>query len=172
MVGADESTELWGHYEEFIVFTDVHLKHGFCTDNKSSSLLKWLSPATVFIVFFFSAVNSKTFSLEHFCRRWLDSNRRPLVSGATALPTEPQPLPLLKRSLPGLYHVVFPWNREVSNAKHPFCFCHSRWLVSSVFLSENSVECLLSFSLNLVSSTTSSLNVKISLNFLLLTFLV
>ena len=27
-----------------------------------------------------------------FCR-WLESNRRPLVSKATALPTEPQPLP-------------------------------------------------------------------------------
>ena len=26
-------------------------------------------------------------------RRWLDSNRGPLVSEATALPTEPQPLP-------------------------------------------------------------------------------
>ena len=28
----------------------------------------------------------------NFCR-WLDSNRRPLVVEATALPTQPQPLP-------------------------------------------------------------------------------
>ena len=30
------------------------------------------------------------------CCRWLDSNHRPLELEATALPTEPQPLPMKK----------------------------------------------------------------------------
>ena len=39
---------------------------------------------------------------------WLDSNRGPLVSEATALPTEPQPLLITLKSLEGvLLHIVF-----------------------------------------------------------------
>ena len=40
----------------------------------------------------FNNVDSKQYQYK-ICR-WLDSNRRPLVSEATALPTEPQPRPL------------------------------------------------------------------------------
>ena len=42
-------------------------------------------------------------------RRWLYSNRGPLESEATTLPTEPQPLPI--------YSIVWPW---IWNNKIPF----------------------------------------------------
>ena len=42
----------------------------------------------------FNTVDSKQL-FNKFCR-WLDSNRRPLVLEATALPTEPQPLPQIE----------------------------------------------------------------------------
>ena len=45
----------------------------------------------------FNKVKSKYDYLK-FCR-WLDLNCRPLVSEATALPTEPQPLPIPRHSL-------------------------------------------------------------------------
>ena len=54
---------------------------------------KWAIPGLFFIYFhLFNTVDNKQM-LNKFCR-WLESNRGPLVSKATALPTEPQPLPI------------------------------------------------------------------------------
>ena len=47
--------------------------------------------ASFFLYFVFSTVNRKYVHCKIL--RWLDSNRGPLVLEATALPTEPQPLP-------------------------------------------------------------------------------
>ena len=58
--------------------------------------LKWAIPALFFFIFVFS-IHSWQFTnvqyVNFFCQ-WLDSNQGPLVSEATALPTEPQPLPI------------------------------------------------------------------------------
>ena len=52
---------------------------------------KWALPGLFFFIFVFSIqLTVKMFNL-NFCRR--DSNRGPLESEATTLPTEPQPLP-------------------------------------------------------------------------------
>ena len=49
-------------------------------------------PGLFSFIFIFSRVNSKSvFCLKFYW--WLASNRRPLASEVTALPTEPQPLP-------------------------------------------------------------------------------
>ena len=54
---------------------------------------KWPFPASYLYIYFrlFDIVDSKQM-FNKICR-WLDSNHGPLVSEATALPTEPQPLP-------------------------------------------------------------------------------
>ena len=54
------------------------------------SLFKWAFP-DLFFVFSIQLIENKWF-LE--IRRWLDSNLGPLVSEATALPAEPQQLPI------------------------------------------------------------------------------
>ena len=51
-------------------------------------------PLFIYFRLFNTADNKQTIVQYKFCR-WLESNRRPLISKATALPTEPQPLPLL-----------------------------------------------------------------------------
>ena len=56
---------------------------------------KWANPGLFFFIFHLFNTQLTVYNncsiLINFCR-WLDSNRRPLVSKATALPTEPQPL--------------------------------------------------------------------------------
>ena len=52
-------------------------------------------PASYLYFHLFNTVDNKQMFYIKVCR-WLDSNRGPLVSDVTALPTEPQPLP--KRS--------------------------------------------------------------------------
>ena len=57
--------------------------------------LKMAHSRTLFLYFrLFNTVDSKQM-LDKACW-WLDSNCRSLVSEATALPTEPQPLPIIK----------------------------------------------------------------------------
>ena len=51
---------------------------------------KWAIPNLFFFIFVFSTVNNID-SILKFCW-WLNSNRGPLVSDATALPTEPKEL--------------------------------------------------------------------------------
>ena len=58
-------------------------------------LKKWAIPGLFFLYFRLFNTQLRVYKcsiLINFCR-WLDSNRGPLVSEATALPTEPQPLP-------------------------------------------------------------------------------
>ena len=60
---------------------------------------KWAIPSLFLFIFVFSIhlrVNKLTNVQYKFCR-WLDFNRRPLVSEATTLPTEPQPLPWIQQ---------------------------------------------------------------------------
>ena len=55
----------------------------------------WAIPGLFFFIFVFSTHSWQKTNVHYinkFCR-WLDSNRGPLVLEATALPTEPQPLP-------------------------------------------------------------------------------
>ena len=54
-------------------------------------LKKWAIPGLFFFIFIFSIQLIVNAWIKF--RRWLDSNHGPLVSEATALPTEPQPLP-------------------------------------------------------------------------------
>ena len=56
----------------------------------------WPFPASFFFIssFQYTVDSKQMFNINKFCQ-WLDSNRGPLVSEATALPTEPQPLPNL-----------------------------------------------------------------------------
>ena len=80
-------------------------KHGWvawhvCLSNASPSCFKqilffkkWAIPGLFFFIFVFS-IQMKVNNDQYKFRRWLDSNRGPLVLEATALPTEPQPLPL------------------------------------------------------------------------------
>ena len=56
------------------------------------SLFKWAIPGLFFIFVFSTQLLMNNFTK---FRRWLDSNCGPLVSEATALPTEPQPLALM-----------------------------------------------------------------------------
>ena len=56
-----------------------------------SYFLKEPFPASIFFIFVFSIQSIVNKFQYKFCR-WLDLNRGPLVSEATALPTEPQPL--------------------------------------------------------------------------------
>ena len=70
----------------------IYLLNPLCVNHCHSSFLKnGPCPASFYFICMFSIklmVNQwMTF------RRWLDSNRGPLVLEATALPTEPQPLP-------------------------------------------------------------------------------
>ena len=53
---------------------------------------KWAIPGLFLLIFVFSIQLIKNKCSIKFCR-WLESNRGPLVSKATALPTEPQPRP-------------------------------------------------------------------------------
>ena len=56
---------------------------------------KWAIPGLFFYIFVFSIHSWQKTNVQYinkFCQ-WLDSNRGPLVSEATALPTEPQTLP-------------------------------------------------------------------------------
>ena len=64
------------------------------------SLFKWAIPGLFFIFVFSTQLLMNNFTK---FRRWLDSNCGPLVSEATALPTEPQPLPSYDKS----YFVIF-----------------------------------------------------------------
>ena len=48
----------------------------------------------VFTYFIFEFSIQMAANVQHKIRRWLDSNHAPLDSEATAIPTEPQPLPL------------------------------------------------------------------------------
>ena len=57
--------------------------------------LKWAIPSLFFFIFVFS-VQLTVNNVQYKFGRWLDSNHGPLVLEATALPTEPQPLPNLK----------------------------------------------------------------------------
>ena len=69
---------------------------------------KWAFPGLFFFIFVFSIqliVNKKC--------RWLDSNCGSLVSEATALPTEPQPLPLQKHVWM-LNKSIFEWGEQLS----------------------------------------------------------
>ena len=50
-------------------------------------------PGLFFFIFVFSIQLTVNNVQNKFCR-WLDSNREPLVSEVTTLPTEPQPLPV------------------------------------------------------------------------------
>ena len=62
---------------------------GSATQNERTYFLKGPFPASFLYFRLFNSFNSMVniiFGL------WLDSNRRPLVSEATSLPTEPQPL--------------------------------------------------------------------------------
>ena len=54
-------------------------------------LYKWAIPGLFLFIFVFSI--QLTVDVQNFCL-WLDSNRQPLESEATALPTEPPPLPI------------------------------------------------------------------------------
>ena len=63
-------------------------------------IFKWAIPRPLFLYFRLfntqlTVNNKQMFNINiNFCR-WLDSNRGPLASEATTLPTEPQPLPKL-----------------------------------------------------------------------------
>ena len=75
-------------------FTQNATKQFWCTIT-CFFFKKWAIPGLFF--FYFRLFNTqltvyKCSMLINFCR-WLDSNRASLVSEATALPTEPQPLP-------------------------------------------------------------------------------
>ena len=54
---------------------------------------KWANPSLFFFIFVFSI--QLTVNIQYTFCPWLDSNSGPLESEATALPTEPQPLPLI-----------------------------------------------------------------------------
>ena len=72
------------------------------TDQKIWIFFKWAIPGLFFFVFVFSVqltVNNVQFK---FCR-WLDWKSGPLKLEETALPTEPQPLPLFITSVWKLY---------------------------------------------------------------------
>ena len=66
---------------------------------KNFYFFKWAIPGLFFFIFCLFNTQLIVYNngsiLINFCR-WLDSNRGPLVSEATALPTEPQPLPCFK----------------------------------------------------------------------------
>ena len=67
---------------------------------KKLTYLKWAIQGPFFFIFVFSKqlVIAKQMFYIKMCQR-LDLNCGPLVSGATALPTEPQPLPKIKLTL-------------------------------------------------------------------------
>ena len=56
---------------------------------------KWTIPGLFLFIFVFSIQLIINKCSIKFCR-WLESNRGPLVTKSTALPTEPQPLPIIK----------------------------------------------------------------------------
>ena len=69
----------------------------WCLSSKNSLVVffKWAIPGLFFFIFVFFNTQLTVYKcsiLINFCQ-WLDSNRGPLVLEATALPTEPQPLP-------------------------------------------------------------------------------
>ena len=57
----------------------------------------WAIPGIFFLIFIFS--KQLTVNVQYIFCRWLDPNCGPLILEVTALPTEPQPLPKLYRSL-------------------------------------------------------------------------
>ena len=65
----------------------------FNNENKMLSFFLKMGQSRPLFIYFclFNAVGSKMFNI-NFCW-WLDSNRGHMASGATALPTEPQPVP-------------------------------------------------------------------------------
>ena len=65
----------------------------------------WESIKKIFNKIFFQMVLSQPHFLYFVFSipQWLDSNRRPLVSKATALPTESQPLPTSQKSFPNIF---------------------------------------------------------------------
>ena len=84
-------------------------------------------PASFLFIFVFSIQLIINKCSIKFCR-WLESNRGPLVSKASALPTEPQPLPKVLQSLPNHFRLfsIFTnqWQIIVSNKswkKHRCC---------------------------------------------------
>ena len=86
MVGADESTELWRHpYKELItlVLYFQFNKRNLPQFNEFSNLC-----------FKTTIVDNKQMLFIKICQ-WLDSNRKPLLSEATALTTEPLSLSLI-----------------------------------------------------------------------------
>ena len=106
---------------------------GILNDLRSSSEIREKSfviffyklaiPGLFFLYFrLFNIVDSKQM-FNKFCQ-WLDSNRGPLVSEATALPTEPQPLPIFRT----LYRVTFLQRHRMHikvlyNKMMAFCGC-------------------------------------------------
>ena len=83
-----------------------HLKNGF---------FKWAVPGLFFSLFssFQYTADSKQMFNKYinFCR-WLDSSCRPLVSEATALPTESQPLPIIATSILSFAKFGIQWNLD------------------------------------------------------------
>ena len=66
--------------------------------------ISWVIPGLFFLIFVFSTVNM--FILKF--RRCLDLNRVSLVSKATAMPAEPQPLPEKQNIFNGHFRPIFP----------------------------------------------------------------
>ena len=86
-------------YEEGRTEEDIkarkRTKSGFhhTTSRVCSFFFKWAIPGLFFVIFVFP-IQSTVNNVQYKVCQWLDSNRRPLVLEATALPTEPQPLPM------------------------------------------------------------------------------
>ena len=78
------------------VFSSVSLHQKIVNDCiwtvELSCFFKWAIPGLFSLIFVFSIQLTLNKCSNFFCQ-WLDLNRGPLVMEATALPTEPQPLP-------------------------------------------------------------------------------
>ena len=72
-----------------------------------------LFPASFFFIFVFS-IQLTVINVQYKFCGWLDSNRIPLVSEATALPTEPQPLPTKTYVMAsnGLQQKIYFWGKR------------------------------------------------------------
>ena len=105
-------------------------KKEYCKDREMFFLKKWAIPSFFFFNFVFSIHSwQKTIN---FCR-WLDSNCRPLVSEGTALPTEPQPVPLPK--IERCYQKLFCCIRKIPPTFLARTFCCTKCQTPSFILS-------------------------------------